>query len=158
MVTLLKEALDTRYGAVDDNAVVKINGVLFLHGGIGPKYADKSLREINDGVRDELADFSMLKEDGYVRDGDGPLWYRGLAKEDPALAEHVAAVLKKHGARRIVIGHTPMPGKILGLYGGAVVTIDAGLANVYGGFRMCLILEGDEAFVLNGVQKTALTW
>lgn len=140
------------------NTVVKINGVLFLHGGISPKYADKSLREMNDGVRDELSNFSLLKEDGYVRDPDGPLWYRGIAKADSGLAEHVAAVLKRHGARRIVIGHTSTPGKIVPLFDGTVITIDAGLSDVYGGYRMCLILEGEEAFVLNNTQKTALTW
>lgn len=139
------------------NAVVKINGVLFMHGGISPKYAEKSLQEINEGVRAELADFSRLTDDGFVRGEDGPLWYRGIAQEDPALVEHVGKMLKRYGARRIVIGHTSTPGRIVSLYGGTVVSIDAGLGPVYGGHRMCLVLEGEGSYVLNGVQTTPLS-
>ncbi len=139
------------------NAIVKINGVLFLHGGISPKFAEKSLQEINDGVRAELADFSSMSEAGFVRSEDGPLWYRGIAQEDPALVEYVGKMLKGYGARRIVIGHTSTPGRIVSLYGGTVVSIDAGLGPVYGGHRMCLVMEGEEAYVLKGEQKSPLS-
>ena len=139
------------------NAIVKVNGVLFLHGGISPKFAEKSLQEINEGVRAELSDFSRLSDDGFVRAEDGPLWYRGIAQEDPALVEHVAKMLKGYGATRIVMGHTSTPGRIVSLYRGTVVTIDAGLGPVYGGHRMCLVLDGEEAYVLNGVQKSPLS-
>ena len=57
------------------NTVIKINDTIFLHGGIGPKYADHSIRQINERVRQELKDWSKLPG-GIVRDGEGPLWYR----------------------------------------------------------------------------------
>ena len=138
------------------NTVIRINGNLFLHGGISPKYASKSIREINEGVREELMDFSRMPADGYVRDEQGPLWYRGLAREDPAQGEFVPQMLKKYGARRMVIGHTTNAGRIVPLYGGVVLAIDVGLSGVYGGHRVCLILEGNDAFALSGEQKMAL--
>ena len=60
------------------NTVVKINDVLFMHGGLGPKYLSWSLQEINDRVREELQDFSKLNG-GVVTDAQGPLWYRDFA-------------------------------------------------------------------------------
>ena len=39
--------------------------------------------------------------------GRGPLWYRGLAERHGPDCAEVEKMLKKIGARRIVIGHTP---------------------------------------------------
>lgn len=141
-------APDGRYGKWirSHNTIIRVNETLFVHGGISPKYATKSLREINDRVGEELRDFSLLTNDGFVRDEQGPLWYRGIAKEDPAQAAAVQQMLERFNARRIVIGHTPTGGKILSLYGGAVTAIDVGLGDTYGSHRVCLILEGGRAF------------
>ena len=40
-------------------------------------------------------------------DADGPLWYRGLATMAEDQQPVVDALLRRHGARRIVLGHTP---------------------------------------------------
>lgn len=60
------------------NAVIRIDGTVFVHGGISPKYAGYSIREINDEIRGELGDLSRL-QGGAVTDSEGPLWYRGMA-------------------------------------------------------------------------------
>lgn len=40
--------------------------------------------------------------------GDGPLWYRGWALEDEAVAcEKVDEVLERTGTKRLIMGHTP---------------------------------------------------
>src|SRR5207248_10335844 len=49
------------------NAVIRIDGTLFLHGGISPKYAEWSVRQINERIRSELQDFTKL-EGGIVED------------------------------------------------------------------------------------------
>ena len=82
-------------------------------------------------------------------DPEGPLWFRGLAREDPALLPHLEAVLARHGARRMVIGHTPTEGLVMPLYGGRVVLIDVGLSKAYGGPPAALVLERGRAFALH---------
>lgn len=138
------------------NAVIRINDTLFVHGGISPKYAGKSIRDINNGIEEELRDFSKLAEDGYVRDEQGVLWYRGIAQEDPALTNHVQRVLKNFAVRRVVIGHTPTGGRIVPLYGSAVLAIDVGLSEVYGAHRLCLVIEGDQVSILSPREKLPL--
>jgi hypothetical protein len=131
------------------NTIIRINDVIFLHGGISPKYADMSFEAINERVRQELKDFSLLKG-GIVMDPEGPLWYRGLAKDDEStLAEHVDFVLKEHNARRIVIGHTPTEGVILPRFYGKVLLIDVGLSAYYGSRLACLLIEGEKVYAIH---------
>jgi Calcineurin-like phosphoesterase len=140
------------------NAVVKINDTLFLHGGIGPKYVDSSVRQINERVREELEDFTKLKG-GIVMDGEGPLWYRGLAQGDEtALESEVKAVLENYQAERIVIGHTPTDGAILPRFGGKVLMIDVGLSRVFDSRpRMaCLVIENGKPYALHRGEKLEL--
>lgn len=138
------------------NAVIRINETLFLHGGLSPKFAGRSVREINETVRAELEDFAKLRG-GAVIDEEGPLWYRGLAQADEAaLAAHVEALLKFHRARRLVIGHTPAPGAILPRLDGRVILADVGLSRAYGSRRACLVLEGDRLYALHRGQRLPL--
>jgi hypothetical protein len=131
------------------NTIIRINDTIFLHGGISPKYADISREAINERVREELKDFSMLKG-GIVMDPDGPLWYRGLAKgEETVLAEHVDQILKLNEARRIVVGHTPTEGVILPRFGGKVLLIDVGLSAYYGSRLSCLLIEGEQVYAIH---------
>ena len=140
------------------NAVIKIGDTLFLHGGIGPKYADWSVRQINERVREELEDFAKL-EGGVVMDGEGPLWYRGLAQGDEmALEPHLKEVLKNHQIERMVIGHTPTEGAVLPRFGGKVFLIDVGLSRVFDSRprRACLSIENGKAYALHRGAKLVL--
>src|ERR1700730_11562614 len=126
-------------------AIVKINDLIFLHGGISPKYAATTIPEFNETVRGELDDLQKV-ENGMAADPDGPLWYRGLAElPESGLAGHVDEVLKTHGARHIVIGHTPQPA-VLPRFGGKVIVIDVGLSKVFGGPPALLIIEGTKYY------------
>jgi hypothetical protein len=140
----------------NNNAVVKINDTLFLHGGIGPKYVSEELGKLNQAVQRELTDFSRLK-DGVANDPEGPLWYRGLAQNDERTEEpHLEAVLKNYGVSRVVIGHTPTAGAIMPRFGGRVVMIDVGMSAAYGGRLACLLIEGGKAYAIHRGKKLAL--
>jgi len=116
------------------NAVVQINDTVFLHGGLSPKYASLSLRELNERVRDELRDFSKL-EKGIAMDPEGPLWFRGWADgEEGALEPELKKVLASYGVSRMVIGHTITKSRtVTPRFGGRVVMIDVGLSSAYSG-------------------------
>ncbi len=138
------------------NAVIQINDTIFLHGGIGPKFASMSIGDMNKQVLAELRDFSKLTG-GIVLDQEGPLWYRGLALNDARTeTAHLEAVLHQHQAKRIVMGHTVTEGAVMpGLLGRAVF-IDVGLSRYYGGRLACLLIEGDVAYALHRGKKIRL--
>ena len=141
---------DGRYGRwlAGQDAVLKLGDTLFLHGGLSPKYADFSLDDLNDRIRRELKEgdprLAVVSSDP-----EGPLWFRGLARGDPALVPTLDAVLARHGCRRMVVGHTVTEGLVMPLYGGRLVAIDVGLAAVYGGPPAALVIEGDRALALH---------
>jgi hypothetical protein len=114
------------------NTVVKVNGVLFLHGGISPATVTLGCEGINDAVRAELkelpVDAARLATFLATRE-DGPLWYRGMAADSEVeLASHLGSVLEQLQARAIVIGHTVAAnGRMATRFDGRVVQIDTGM-------------------------------
>ena len=115
---------------------VKINGIVFVHGGISPAVAPLGCSAINDQVRRELtSDLDKTRTAplaSLAARVDGPLWYRGLAQEPDAFAPQVTDILSKLGARVIVIGHTvSTTGRIGTRFDGRVVQIDTGMQPAY---------------------------
>src|SRR5262249_48308795 len=100
---------DGRYGTYlrDLNAVVKINGVVFLHGGISPAVAAMTCKEINDTVHRDLGsnlhDTRLTPLVTLTAREDGPLWYRGLALEPDTFASQMQQILFAQRARAIVV-------------------------------------------------------
>ena len=136
-------------------AVVKIGGTIFVHGGLSAEYAQLSLDQINDRVRTAIqaADRSPTS---IIADPLGPLWYRGLISRSPAVAEprvlapgrpaidaELDAVLRAHGAKRLVVGHTPNRAGIIVSHGGRLIRIDSGNSAYYGGQPSYLEIAGD---------------
>jgi hypothetical protein len=141
-----------RYGTWirGNNAAVKINDNLFVHGGIGPMYAALPLAELNGQVRAILAPDATVAKDNIAEDPEGPLWYRGLATGDEAaLAGHLDSALAAFGVSRIVIGHTVTAGTVLPRFGGKVLMIDVGLSASYGGPPACLVIENGKRYALH---------
>jgi hypothetical protein len=131
------------------DAVAKINGILFLHGGISPGVATISCDEINATVRRELTtDFEKVTAapaEALATREDGPLWYRGLAEQPDEFAASVDAILASEKATAIVIGHTVSPtGRIRVRFGGKVFQIDTGMQPAYvaGGHASALEIQG----------------
>lgn len=147
-----------KYGewVLSKNAVLKIGDTLFVHGGIGPRYANWAIDDLNDAVRDSLMDFDNT-EDAIAFQEDGPLWQRGLAlnpeEED---AEHLEKVLSNFKVKRIVLGHTPTPGVILPRFQGKVILADVGLSRYYGDNLACLEIENGKTYAIHRGQKIEL--
>ena len=95
------------------DTVVKIDGVVFVHGGISTSIADMSCQDINETIRKEFtSDFDKTTSDplgSLAAREDGPLWYRGLATETDTSATEVDEILTKQKARTIVVAHTVTP-------------------------------------------------
>jgi len=133
-------------------AVVKIDQLLFVHGGISPAVAPLGCAAINEQVHRELTDdlektlaAPLATLTARV---DGPLWYRGLAQEPESFGPQVQDILAKTAARAIVIGHTVTPtGRIATRFGGRVVQIDTGMQPAYaqGGRASALEIVGGAA-------------
>ncbi len=138
------------------NAVVKINDSLFIHGGISPKYASMTIAQINEGVAAELKDFTKVNDSSFVAIDEGPLWYRGLAEGGGDLTAHVDQLMKTHGVKRIVIGHTPTPGAVLSRFNGQVILVDVGMSALYGSHRACLVIEPDGLYAIHRGTKIPL--
>ena len=118
------------------NGVIKINNVLFLHGGLGGAYATMSLDALNEGIRKGLNTGT-----GMARDSNGPLWHRALARgDDASVSEQVKPIFKTHAVRHVVLGHT-VSGRIIPKAGGKVILIDVGMSKAYGGPAGCLVIE-----------------
>lgn len=113
-------------------AAVVVGDTLFVHGGIGPAFADWSLDRINSAVGAALAARETGPE-SIIHHADGPLWYRGHGQPTDAAAAHLRAVLKSHGARRMVVGHTPNPSGIVMAHDGQLIRIDTAISAAYGG-------------------------
>lgn len=110
---------------------IQLNDLIFLHGGIGSAYCGNTLASLS-----KMAHMALRGDpnaSSIVDDQAGPLWYRGLAGVAPAArSETVDAVLAKHGARHLVIGHTTTGGLIWPRLAARVILIDAGMSAVYG--------------------------
>ncbi|HJT86268.1 MAG TPA: metallophosphoesterase [Bryobacteraceae bacterium] len=133
------------------NAIIKIDRTLFVHGGLSAKYANLSLEQINEKVRQELEDPARL-QGGIVMDQDGPLWNTALAKGDEAqLAPLVDRLLQHFGVDRIVIGHSYSDAAVTPRFGGKVVLIDVGLSRIYDdkGKLACLEIDRGHAYALH---------
>jgi hypothetical protein len=126
---------DGEYGkwVLQNKVAVRINDVVFVHGGISGFYCQNSLEWMTENVRQNLRNFAPGSA-GILEDDFGPLWYRGLSGVAPTAApETVDAILARHGASHIVVGHTPTSGVVWPGYDGKVVMIDTGIAGAYGG-------------------------
>jgi len=144
---------------VGNPAVAMIGDTLFVHGGISAEYAKLPIDEINRRTAAALAK-SESDPTSIINDQRGPLWYRGLvtrekeageeaekdaASSQPVLSidEEIDLVLRAYGAKRIVIGHTPVLSGIVMADDGRLIRIDTGMSRFYGGTLSYLeILDG----------------
>jgi len=132
-------------------AAVKINEVLFLHGGVSEKVSTLGCGGLNKAIQADVAALSTPPENIMsllASAEDGPLWYRGLAAEpEEAFGATFETILQRLGARAIVVGHTPAgDARIRTRFAGRVILIDTGMLNgefYPGGAPSALELRGD---------------
>src|SRR5919197_1017644 len=131
---------------------IKINGIVFVHGGISPAVAPLGCSAINDQVHRELtSDLDKTRAAPLASLAprvEGPLWYRGLTEQPDAFAPQVTDILTKLGARAIVVGHTVSTNRrIITRFDGRVIQIDTGMQPAYvpDGRASALEIRGGEA-------------
>jgi Calcineurin-like phosphoesterase len=145
-------------------AVIKIDGFVFVHGGISPAVAPLGCEAINEQLHRELtSDLEKTRAAPLatlIARVDGPLWYRGLAQEPETFAPQVTEVLSKLGARALVVGHTvSTTGRIAIRFDGRVIQMDTGMqpAYVQGGRASALEIRGDEATAIYVDRRDPIT-
>ena len=113
----------------------------------------------NASLLETVSDVRQLNKSD-LHAGDGPLWYRGNVACSRVVEEgRLQAALAAIGADRVVIGHTPTPGRqVLERFGGDIVEIDTGMLNShYRGSGNALIIEGERLSVVNQNNPEVLT-
>lgn len=145
------------------DAVVKINGVLFVHGGISPAVADLSCSRINETIRKELSDDLDKTREAPLASlaarEDGPLWYRGLAQLPDAEGTAFDALLARLRADAIVIAHSVTPdGRARVRFNGRLFQIDTGMQPAYaqGGRASALEIVGTTYTAIYADRRDAL--
>lgn len=143
--------------ARNNPAIVKLNGTLFVHGGISAEYAKFSLEDINRRIAAAMAK-ADASDSSILFDPLGPLWYRGLVARD-ADAESARAgagsprqspeielktALSAFGVKRLVVAHTPVLKGILIIGNGQLARVDTGNSIYYGGQLSWLEISGDK--------------
>lgn len=138
------------------NAVIKINDIVFVHGGISETYSTWSLKELNAQLRQELDMFrvaSLLGKESdpnfeIVFNQNGPLWFRDYSYGFPEFEPTLDRILKNLGATSIVTAHTPQQVESeteMSRYNEKVWIIDTNISSAYLiGKLSALIIESSE--------------
>lgn len=131
--------------------VLKLNDVLFVHGGIAPELATAGLGipTLNTRFREslDLSSITVAFSDtaNLLLGVSGPLWYRGYLTDRAGLyamttIEELDAVLEYYRAKTVVVGHTEI-GQVARLREGRVFAIDVDL-ELLGTFQGLLWEDG----------------
>lgn len=116
------------------HAAIKINDIVFVHGGLSPFVIDRNLgmEQINEIVRGSIdLRSSRLAFDELSRfflGNKGPVWYRGYHYEMKGnyplvLSEEVDSILSFYGAGTIVVGHSEID-SVTSLWSRRIIGID----------------------------------
>ncbi len=113
--------------------LIKINGMLFAHGGFHPDLVIKklTLSDINQAFKQQLVENELPNKQRhgtgrYLHERDGPIWYRGYFVGDLATNKDIEQLLKHFAVSHIIVGHTTQD-HITAYYQGKVIAIDAGM-------------------------------
>jgi hypothetical protein len=139
------------------NTVIRINDILYASGGLHPIYGDIPLERINAYYRDKVNKDSVFVP--VMLDlKAGPAEWMGLSdqRSQEVTLEDVNEVLAKHGARLLVVGHSPSRfGETM--LRGRVVHVDCGFLSpneqtAYNG----AVFEGDRFQMINAGRERKL--
>jgi diadenosine tetraphosphatase ApaH/serine/threonine PP2A family protein phosphatase len=134
---------------------VRVNDMVFVHGGFSKELLRKvsSLKSINNLYHKYLIDARPgLVEEGIERldllkGHDGPLWYRGYFRDRDLEEKDIDRILKRVGARRMVVGHTSFQA-IRTFFNGKVLAVDSSMK--FGSMGEVLLIE-DGKFIRGGL-------
>jgi hypothetical protein len=112
--------------------LIKLNGILFTHGGLHPELVEKglSIEKINSEFKKQLIASELAEKRNELGDflhrGHGPIYYRGYFQGELATDLQIDALLKHFKISNIVVGHTTHR-QIEMHYDGKVIVIDANM-------------------------------
>lgn len=142
----------------DHNAVIRINDTLFMHGGLGPSFADAPRDAMNDAVRSALRGEPSAAYPDILVNQEGPLWYRGLSlHEEQAEQAHLDALLAFHNVSRIVVGHTKRAPTVLPRFNGRVLITDIAVPAGYQDPHAFLLIESGAPVTVHRGQRVPVT-
>ncbi|GAB3020791.1 metallophosphoesterase [Bowmanella dokdonensis] len=113
------------------NVLVKINDMLFAHGGLHPKLAEDglTLEQINDEFTAHLVEQEDSLRQGlarYLHKSDGPIWYRGYFEPPQASEAEIDLLLAHFGVKHLVVGHTTQE-QVSGFFDNQIIAVDSGI-------------------------------
>ncbi|GGD70600.1 metallophosphoesterase [Lacimicrobium alkaliphilum] len=112
------------------NVLVKINDMLFTHGGLHPDLVtqSKTLSDINQEFTGNLIEGQQERHGfaRYLHKSDGPVWYRGYFREPQATKAQLDGLLEHFNVHHIVVGHTTQ-NEVTGYFDNKVIAVDAGI-------------------------------
>lgn len=146
---------------LEHNTVVKINDIIFSHGGISEKYSTWPLQKINDVLHEELNAYRLAYKRGIeprirrqiLYMPDSPLWNRDFAlKDEKSYGPVVDRILKNLDAKHMIIAHTPPGSPVIPenerdeiilrtRFDQKIWMIDTGIADYYHGILSYLRIE-----------------
>jgi Calcineurin-like phosphoesterase len=143
------------------NAIERIGNRLFCHAGISPQlaYSGVTMTDINDKVRHDINGNGSLASERSASLATsqtlGPLWYRGMVRQD--VQEHeMQAIMGWAQADQIIVGHT-LVNNIQSLYGGRVLAIDLQHdVNLTNGKAEALWIDANGPMIINQEGKKRL--
>ncbi len=131
------------------NLVIRINDIVFVHGGINEEFSKWKMKNINSRVQKEIQAIQSGKRMTIkiVYKADAPQWFRGLIlNEEDVFSDDVDRILNNLNAKYMVVGHTVrqkdiLNSKKLDRFQGRVWGMDTGISEYYGGNISALIIE-----------------
>lgn len=143
--------------------MISIDKRLFVHAGISPELLtlNYSMKKINKMfqrsiIRQSSEKIGNNRELVFLKNGNGPIWYRGYFEQGELNQDSIDMILSKLGQKAIIVGHTSME-NIRSLFEGKIIGIDNSIKR--GSKGQVLIIENDQLFIgdLEG-NKEYLTW
>lgn len=140
------------------DAVIRINDLVFMHGGIGPTYPDANRDALNNAAQSALRGHPVTGPLADILENEnGPLWYRGLAiNAESSEQANVDALLQRFGGAHIVVGHTKRAPLVLPRFGGKVILTDIAVANGAVDPHAFLVVENGTYTAVYRGQRVAL--
>jgi hypothetical protein len=116
-------------------AIISINDIIFVHGGISIEMVRRKLdmKQINRAFSDMVLRKEMQVQDEatnlkFLNDDEGPIWYRGFFTNKDYCETKIDSILTFYDKNHIVVGHTTS-NEIRSLFDSKIFGIDAGLGN-----------------------------
>lgn len=140
------------------NTMEKIGDYLFVHAGLSAAMQDPkwTIPAVNDSVRRYLFHTKEERQQSeaasFLFGSEGPLWYRGMVREEekyhPLSEADLNKLMKIYGAKHVFVGHTIFP-EVSSFYQGKVYGVNvSNESNRLKGGSRGLLIEGDKMLLI----------